>query len=243
MKRLFVKVARGLDLLRLAAVANTGHLYWVLPFAIAVIWLAGNHLAATFNLQPTISAEDVQNKMLGGPLSLLAIVLGLRIIAGEINARTLEIVYTVPGGARQVWKVKLFAAIAVILVTQILLATYTRLVLTPFPIEALLGAFLSAMFFLVVSMGFSALFRSEVSGAIISAVIWMFFHLILHGFGEAQQQPLISPFYNPYASNVSEATNLLAKILQHRIGMTLLIVGIVCLAVLRGERREKLLSA
>ena len=41
--------------------------------------------------------------LIGVPLTMLAVFLGLRIIAGEIDGRSLEIAYTVPGGCERVW--------------------------------------------------------------------------------------------------------------------------------------------
>ena len=128
-----------------------------------------------------------------------------------------------------------------IAITEIVMAVYIWFYFTHFPIEALLGAFLAAMFFMVVSMGFSALFRSEVSGAIVAAVIFSVSLLVIQGPSDNPIK-IFSPFFNPYASNVNENASLLAMILQNRVGFFLVILGLVCLAYMRGERREKLLS-
>lgn len=242
MKKTLTKITRWLELLRLAMVAIAGHFFWIWPLALVVGWLGVYTVLELFNVINTITAADVQNRLLAVPTALLGLVLGLRIIAGEINARTIEIIYTVPGGANRVWTIKLLASLAMIVITELALATYSWFYFTPFPIEALLGAFLAATFFLVISMGFAALFRSEVSGAIVAILLLGICFLFLSGSGQDPQMRVFFPFFNPYAANLDEGVNRLAMALQNRIGYFLVILGLICLAYMRGERREKLLS-
>ena len=242
MKNTWTKITQWLKLLRLAMVSIAGHFFWIWPLVLVVGWLAAHTLLEQFNVINSITAAEVQNRLLGVPIALLSTALGLRIIAGEINARTIEIIYTVPGGANRVWTIKLLASMTMIAVVELALALYTWFYFTHFPIEALLGAFLTGHFFLVVAMGFSALFRSEVSGAIVSALLLGVCFLFLSGSGMDEQMKVFFPFFNPYASSIDESTNVLAMILQNRIGYFLVILGIICLAYMRGERREKLLS-
>ena len=243
MRRVWIKVSQWLELIRLAMVAIAGHFFWIWPLVLVVGWLSVHTFLEhdKINIINSITVSDVQNRMLGIPLAILGGILGLRIIAGEINARTIEIIYTVPGGANRVWTIKLLAAISMVLLTEIVLALYIWFYFTHFPIEAMLGAFLAAMFFMVISMGFSALFRSEVSGAIIAAVLFGFSLLLLQGPGQESTKKFL-PFFNPYAANIDESVNLLSFTLQNRIGYALVILGLICLAYMRGERREKLLS-
>lgn len=224
-------------------VAIAGHFFWIWPLVLVVGWLSVHTFLEhdKINIINSITVSDVQNRMLGIPLAILGGILGLRIIAGEINARTIEIIYTVPGGANRVWTIKLLAAMAMVVIAEIALATYTWFYFTHFPIEAMLGAFLTAMFFMVLSMGCSALFRSEVSGAIISVLAFGVSLLLLQGQGQENLKKIF-PFFNPYATNVDESVNLLSLTLQNRIFYALLILGLICLAYMRGERREKLLS-
>ena len=224
-------------------VAIAGHFFWIWPLALVVIWLSVYTLLEhdAINVINSITVSDVQNRLLGMPLAILGGVLGLRIIAGEINARTIEIIYTVPGGANRVWTIKLLAALAMIAISELVLALYTWFYFTPFPIEILLGAFLAATFFLVLSMGVSALFRSEVSGAIVAALLFFVSLLMLQGPGNEGIKKLL-PFFNPYASNIDESVNVLSLTFQNRIGYILIIIGLICLAYMRGARREKLLS-
>ncbi len=242
MKNTWTNVIQWFNLLRLAMVAIAGHFYWIWPLALVVGWLSFHTVFDQMDWI-TITASDAQNRLIGVPLSLLGAVLGLRIIAGEINSRTIEIIYTVPGGANRVWTIKLLASLTMIIACELTLGIYTWFVFTTFPIEALLGAFLAATFFLVLSMAFSALFRSEVSGAIIAALLFGICFLINAQSGEeALRVKLFTPFFNPYVANIGENTNILAMILQNRIGFFLVIWGVICLAYMRGERREKLLS-
>ena len=47
------------------------------------------------------TASNAQTSLMGLPLTVLAVLLGVRIISGEVDRRTLEIAYTVPGGAHR----------------------------------------------------------------------------------------------------------------------------------------------
>ena len=227
-----------LSLLRHAAVANAGHFFWLIPIIVPLLWLGVHELLMFFNIMNNVGVTDIQNRLLGFPLVVVAIVLGLRIVAGEINARTIEIVYTVPGGASRVWTSKLLAAAAILLVSEVVIAVYLWVRITPFPIEVMYGAFQSAVFFLVVAMGFSALFRSEVSGAIVSCAL-LFICWVMPG----SAITVFSPFFNPYSESLPVATNILVATLRNRIGFAIVIAILLWLAFLRGERREKLLSS
>lgn len=242
-KSFWIRLIRWFGLIRLAAIANAGHFFWLIPILVAGMWLAAHEALVVLNIMNSMGVGDVQNRLIGVPLAMLGIFLGLRIVAGEINARTIEIVYTVPGGAKNVWWTKLIAAALLLAVTMTLFAVYIWFRFGPFPIEALYGALQSSVLFLVLAMGFSALFRSEVAGAIVTCVILLIFGIFFHNFGEARVQPIISPFFNPYADNMSPQVNLLAAILKNRIGVAIVIGLVTWLAFMRGERREKLLSA
>ena len=82
---------------------------------------------------------EAQVRLIGLPMTVLAILLGVRVIAGEIDRRTLEIAYTVPGGTHRVWVAKLVAALAILLASELLLAA-AALVFTDYPPGALYGA-------------------------------------------------------------------------------------------------------
>lgn len=223
-------------LIRLAARIIGGRFYWILP-ALPLIWPAYQIVALLAGWQPEdFNSADVQGTLIGFPLTVLAIALGVRVIAGEIDRRTLEIAYTVPGGAHQVWLAKLAAALALLVVAELLLAVVAYVFFTGFPWGALYGALQAAVFYLVVSMALSALFKSEAVGALTSIGL-----LALNG--PIQGGNLrISPFWNPERLVDQDPADVLAWATQNRIGFLLAIAAVVALAFARAERREKLLG-
>ncbi|MCY4142075.1 MAG: hypothetical protein OXG08_00100 [Gammaproteobacteria bacterium] len=237
--QLRIRLANQFDLLKHAAIANAGHRFWLIPILVPIIWLGPQSFFLAMGWTQPVQPSAIQVRMMGFPLACVGIYLGLRIIAGEINARTLEIVYTVPGGAVKVWLIKLLAAIMILLPTQIIIGVYSWFMFTPFPLESLYGALQIGVFYLVVSLGFSTLFRSEVSGAIV-AVAALGLNVVITGFGTGRQ--VWTPFFNPHVIDNESFRTILAMTLQNRIGMALVIIMIISLAFLRGNRRERLLS-
>ena len=78
-------------LLRLVLVMMVGRRFWLLPL-LPLGWLAFLKLELFGFL--AVSPEVVQGLALGVPMALLGIFLGIRIIAGEIDDRSLELAYT-----------------------------------------------------------------------------------------------------------------------------------------------------
>ena len=233
-------VIRGrLQLYRLAAIGTAGR-YFYLFLLLAPIWLMVNWLLEFWGVGGSIDYVDVSGRIIGLPLSVLGIYLGLRIIASEINGRTLEIVYTVPGGCEKVWLSKLIAGFLILLPTAVILGLGAWLLFTPFPILAFFYGLQAPVFYMVLAMGFSTLFRSEVGGAITTIAV-LFFNGMVTNFGGNQIR--ISPFFNPYQLQ-EQLTNeeLLGFIIQNRVGYLLLILAILGLTFMRSNRREKLLS-
>ena len=114
------------------------------------------------------------------------------------------------------------------------------LAVTPFPWSALYGAMQAALFYLVLSMAMATLFRSEAAGAMSIAAI-LGFNGLISGFGENQVR--VSPFWNPYALENADPTELFAWTLQNRIGIVLAMAAILELAFMRANRREQMLGA
>ena len=223
-------------LIRASARLIGGRRYWITPL-LPLIWIAFQVFRLLVRWRPTGYTEvDAQNVLIGFPLTVLAVGFGVRIIAAEIDRRTLEIAYTVPGGAHRVWLAKLAAAFGLLLVAEVLLATATFVFCTEFPLGALYGALQAAVFYMVLAMALSALFKSEAAGALV-VVLVLLFNLMLQG-----AEVRISPFWNPETLNNLDAATLLARATQNRIGIALAIAAIVALAFGRAERREKLLS-
>lgn len=226
-----------LEVLRYAAIAIAGHKFWLIPIIVPIVWLAPQSGMEILDWI-TIRDEGIQFR-LAVPLAFVGLFLGLRIIASEINARTLEIVYTVPGGAERVWWIKILASLMILLMTEAVMGVYAWFLITPYNLESLYGALQVGVFYMAVAMGFSTLFRSEVAGAIV-AVVLLGLNLVLTEFG--REQHWLSPIYNPHAINDQVLKAIVVETLRNRIFIALVTIMIFSLAFLRGNRREKLLS-
>ncbi len=235
---LSARITDWFELLRLSTRLQLGRRAWLVP-ALALIWPAYRAISLVFGWrEQSFTEDDVQNGLNGVPVYLLAVGLGVRIIASEIEQRTLEVTYTVPGGAKRVWMAKLIGAMLPLAVAGLLIAIVTAVFLTPYPPSVLYGSLQGAAFYLVLGMGLGALFRSEITAALVGSVI-----LLLNGFviGFGEYQTRWSPLFNPVAAdNINEA-DLLAYTIQNRIGFALLIAALVALSCARAERREQLL--
>lgn len=226
------------DRLRLSGLAArllAGRRFW-LTMLVPLAWTAFHAWRIRMGWREAFEPVDVQNFLVGVPLVVLAVFLGVRVIAGEVDARRLEIAYTVPGGSQRVWTAKLLAAWWILIVAELLLALATYTFFLSFPPSALYGALQSATFYLVLSMGLAAIFKSEVTGAMVSIVA------VLAGMFLAGAQPRFSPFWNPLTQPDADASQLLGWSLQNRIGYALLITAFAALAFGRAESREKMLA-
>ena len=227
-------------LLGLSAKLLMGKRYWVVPL-FALLWPAFIRLMFQFNfMQNSYLPEEAQTGLIGLPLTILAIMLGGRIIAGEIDRRTLEIAYTVPGGAHRIWISKLLVTVITLCVAEVVLAVPAWIFYTEFPMTALYGAMQGALFYAVVAMSLAALFKSEASGALVVAAI-LFLNGMLTRFGVDQYR--ISPFYNPAVElrGGADPADVLAWTIQNRIGFLFAIAAVIAMGFTRAERREKLL--
>ncbi len=226
-------------LLRLALLVVAGRRFWLLPL-LPLLWLLFQAGVLLIGGGGGFAPSSAQGTLIGLPLTLLAVFLGIRIIAGEIDGRSLEIAYTVPGGCERVWWAKLFASALVLLASETLLAVATFIFFTPFPWSALYGAMQAALFYLVLSMAMATLFRSEAAGAMgITAILG--FNGLISGFGENQVR--ISPFWNPYALEDADPVEVFAWTLQNHVGIVLAMAAILSLAFMRANRRERMLGA
>lgn len=227
-----------ITIVRLSLVLLAGPRYWLLP-CLPLGWLVVQ-AALLLAGRPGTEPEAAQNALIAVPVAVLAVFLGGRIIAGELDDHTLEIAYTVPGGARHVWLGKLAAAGLLLISSVALMAATTYVFFTPFRIlQCLYGAIQGVIFYLVAAMGLATLFRSEVAGALASVGLLGFNGLITR-FGAVQVR--VSPFWNPLAVRDIEPERLLALAIQNRIGIALVIASIVGLTFERAERRERMLG-
>jgi len=229
-----------LSLTRLALRLQMGRRFWLGPL-LTLAWplFHGIRLLVGQGVQGFTEA-DAQNTLIGLPLVVLAIGLGVRIIAGEIEQRTLEVTYTVPGGAQRVWIAKLIAALVPLLLAEGLLAVITAIFFTSYPLSALYGALQGAVFYLVLAMALGALFRSEIAAMLAGGVILFLNGLFTNAFGDNQNR--ISPLFNPLGVDNADVTEVLAWTVQNRIGVALTIIALAVLAFVRAERRERLLG-
>ena len=229
-------IAARLELFRLAGLAIAGHWVWLLIF-LPLLWLAARAIEALITPSSGFNPVNAQVGLMGIPMAALAIILGLRIIAGEMDGRSLEIAYTVPGGCQRVWWAKLAAAALILVSAAILLALVTYFLFTKFPPVAVYGALQGAVFYLVLAMALATLFRSEVAGAMATVAVLVFDLVVLGSNGVRA-----SPFWNPLAETNPDPEVLLAMTVQNRIGIPLFIALVVGLAFMRANRRERMLG-
>ena len=228
----------NITLVKLALRTLAGRRWWLLPL-LPLAWPAFQATMRAISEPPPIfESGDAQTALIGLPMVILAIFFGARIIGAEIDQRTLEIVYTVPGGAWRVWAAKFTVGVLLLVLAEIPLALAARLFFTEYPLGALYGALQESVFYLAVAMGTGALFRGFISGAVGAAMI-LLFNFFLTGI-----LPRFSPFFNPEARRFSniDSNQLMAYTVQNRIGYVLLIVAVLALAWVRAERRERLLG-
>jgi ABC-type transport system involved in multi-copper enzyme maturation permease subunit len=237
MRRSAALIGDAAVLLRLSLRLQLGRWVWLVP-AIALLWPAYQAITVLLASRQ-LNAADAQNGLIGMPLVVLAIGLGVRVIAAEIDQRTLEVAYTVPGGARRVWVAKLAAAAVPLLGTGLLLAIIDAVFLVRYPLSALYGALQAAAFYLVLAAGLGALLRNEITAALVASVM-LALNGFLTGFGNAPSR--WSPLFNPLAVKDLSETEIFAWTVQNRIGFALLILSLVTLTCARTERRETLLN-
>lgn len=225
-----------ITVVRHSAVLLGGPRFWLLLLS-PLLWLGGLAALLIAGRLPTFEPASAQNTLIAVPVAILGAFLGGRTIAGELDQRTLEIAYTVPGGAHRVWLAKLAAAVLMLLVSLSLMAALTFVFFTPFPIvPTLYGAGQGAAFHLAAAMGFATLFRSEAAGAMATiAVLGLNLRMARVGLR-------ISPFWSQFAAKGADSEQLLAMTIQNRIGMALVIAAIVALTFARAERRERMLG-
>jgi hypothetical protein len=218
----------------LAVRLHLGRSFWAAPLLV-LVWPIVHAGLSIAKLNPiAFNAANAQNWLIGVPLDILAIGIGIGVIAGEIEQRTLEVTYTVPGGTRFIWMFKLVAAVLIILSAELLLALTTAVFFCSFPLAAIYRAFQGAVFFLVLAMGAGVLMRNKLSAALVSGGVLA---LMLASSFDNRWSPLFNPLSDRYA-----ASSLLTQwSVQNHLGVALVIVGIVSLSFSRAERRELLL--
>ena len=199
------RLADSLRLIRISAHLVVGRRFWVAPL-LPVLWPAFQAFRLLVGWQQeSYQAASAQNALVGLPLTVLGIGFGVRIIAGEIDRRTLEIAYTVPGGCHRIWLAKLAASVLMLLASEVFVAILTFAFFTAFPLSALYGALQAAVFYMVTAMALAVFFRSEITGAMATVAV-LAFNGLISGFGANQMR--ISPFFNPLAIREAGSADL-----------------------------------
>ena len=134
-----------LRLLHLSMRMVAGKRFWLWPL-VTLLWPAFKVFQRAINWRAIdYTPADAQVVVIGFPLTVLAIGLGMSVIAGELDRRTIEIAYTVPGGTHRIWLAKLAASIVLLVAAEGLLAVATYVFCTDFPPAALYGALQAAI--------------------------------------------------------------------------------------------------
>lgn len=235
MNSTFKKIADTFLLIKLVTLLQFGRRYWLI-FLIVSIWplIHGTLLLLGWRTEE-FNNINVQNFLIGFPLYCLAIAMGIRIVAHEIEHRTLEVSYTVPGGARKIWLSKLFSAMLLLLASEVLLALITSLFFTSYSLLSLYNAFQGAAFFLVFSMFAGALTKNELTAALLAIAIG---YLSLN-----ISNNKYSALFNPLEVTDIVASELFTWSIQNNIGYFFVIVSISALSFSRAENRETLLAS
>lgn len=234
----FDSIRGYLRLTRLSAQLTAGRRFWSVVL-LPLLWPAFQAFLLLMGWRGQGIEEAGAQALMGFPLAVLGIGLGIRIIAGDMDRRTLEIAYTVPGGSHRVWLAKMTACFLMLLGSEVLLAVVTLAFFTSVPPASLYGALQAAVFYMIAGMAFAAFFRNEITGAMAAAAL-----LALNGFfaGFGVNRMRISPFFNPLAVQDRDMSAVFAWTLQNRILFILLIAAIALLTFSRVERREKMLG-
>jgi hypothetical protein len=239
MRKVAASLADAAMLVRLSLRLQLGRRLWLVP-ALALLWPCYHAVTVLAGWRELpFDAAVVQNGIIGIPLAVLAIGLGVRVVAAEIEQRTLEVAYTVPGGARRVWIGKLGAAAVPLLGAGLLLAMIAAVFSAGYPLSSIYGAMQGAVFYLVLAAGLGAFLRNEITAALVASVA-LGLNGFLTGFGDEPSR--WSPLFNPLVVTEVSETEMLAWTVQNRIGFALLIMSLVMLTCARAERREKLLN-
>lgn len=210
-----------------------GRKFWIIIF-LPLLWLVIRALFIIFGSAEKLGPENA-HYLMSIPLSVVGMGLGIRIIAGEIDSRTLEIAFTVPGGCHRIWLAKIATAVSMLLVSEILLTLCTMIFFTSVTPGTFYGVLQGSVFYLIMGMAFSTFFRSEITGAM--GIIVLFAINLMIGAGSR-----VSPFFNPLAMESTEKAQALSYTVQNRIFFLIFIAVVTLLTFSRVERREKMLE-
>lgn len=234
MAKRWQQVSNTIALWRLSAQVQMGRHYLLFIPAI-LLWPALQWGLSLIGVRDDFSYASAQNGLLGLPLYCVAIGLGIRVIAHEVEKRTLEVCYGIPKGAQRVWLAKIAAVSCLLIAALIPLSLVTYFLLTSYPIEAIAAALKGAIFYLVLSMWVGVWLRSELLAGIVMLLV-----LALNLSGE--NTSVWSPLFNPLNIEDNSSLDLVAMSIQNHLTYSCLIVAFVVLSINRAEKREVLLG-
>ncbi|MEW5251326.1 hypothetical protein [Microbulbifer discodermiae] len=159
---------------------------WLL--AILLLWPGMHFLAASLWMENGYDLRQVQNQLIGFPAYLIAVLLGARLIAREVDKRTLEVAYTLPRGIGFVWWQKMWAASLLLCICTLCLALAAAL-LRPYPGWILLQALAGTIFYFILACVLGTWLRSEFSAQLLAFVAL--------GFNLLASQNHWLPLFNP----------------------------------------------
>ncbi len=234
MTRPLARLAVQGRLVRLSMVGVAGRRFWLLPLA-PMLWPALLKFFSVIGEGGAPAPGAVAGWVLGLPTGALAVALGCRIVGGEVDQRTLEVVYTVPGGARRVWLARFAAASLLALGGELAAALVAHLTLVDIRPLDLVSCWIGSLFLLAVGLLAGAVFRGVITAAL-AAVPVLALSLFMGG------TVRFAPFFSAAAlAGRFDPADVLVWTFQSRVGFLLLTALLVAMAVARAENREAML--
>lgn len=218
------------SMLLLSLRQHLGRRFYLIPWLVSV-WPIYHAVRMLESGQVRFYPADAQNELIGLPIYLLAIGMGIRIIANEVEQHTLEVAYTIPGGAVKIWAWKIVSSLFIIVCALLLLAGITWTLFTPFPLGVLYRVLQGATFFLVFAMAAGALLKSELAAAVVSVTLLFILYPRFYGLRW-------SPIFDPLHADIFGDHLVGLWLLQNHVWVFLLSLLIVLYAFVKVEQRE-----
>lgn len=221
-------------MLALSLRQHLGRRFYFIPWFV-LVWPCYHAIKALGSGPIPYSPADAQNELIGLPIYFLSIGLGVRIVASEVEKRTLEVAYTLPSGAGDIWRWKIISSLVIILWAIALLAVTTWIFFTPYPIDVLYRVMQGALFFLVFSMSAGALLGTELIAALVSGALLLTLYPQFYGVRW-------SPIFDPLFADVYDNTKISFWLFQNYVWVLTITVLIGLYTFFRVEQREHFLT-
>lgn len=233
MNKIIAQLKFNLFLYILCNRLQMGHRFWMLPFAVFIWPLLQACMVFIGWKQGGFELVDVQNRLMGYPLYLMSIGIGVGLIANEVEKRTLEVSFTLPGGSAKIWINKLIAASFLIIMAELILGLCTWIFFTGITSGIVIRVFQGAIFYLVLAMTAGAFFKNSLIAGIVTCFVLFANSYFTNGSW--------SPVFNPLTINNLSAGDLMQLIIRNHFIVIAAIFVMALLAFLRMEQREALL--